>query len=54
VIVDAHHHFWGPATADYPWLTGQVVDATRTLLRDVGRDELAAVFDGTAARVYRL
>jgi L-fucono-1,5-lactonase len=19
--VDAHHHFWDPATADYPWLT---------------------------------
>src|SRR4029079_16940662 len=21
VIVDAHHHFWDPARADYPWLT---------------------------------
>ena len=20
--VDAHHHFWDPARADYPWLTG--------------------------------
>ena len=20
--VDAHHHFWDPATAEYPWLTG--------------------------------
>jgi len=22
VIVDAHHHFWDPARADYPWMTG--------------------------------
>lgn len=21
MIVDAHHHFWDPARADYPWLT---------------------------------
>src|SRR4029079_9212272 len=21
VIVDAHHHFWDPARADYPWMT---------------------------------
>jgi L-fuconolactonase len=21
MIVDAHHHFWDPAQADYPWLT---------------------------------
>ena len=33
---------------------GQVVDTTRTLLHDLDRDELAAVFGGTAARVYRL
>jgi L-fuconolactonase len=24
VIVDAHHHFWDPATADYPWMTDDV------------------------------
>ena len=33
---------------------GQVFDTTRTLLQDLDRDELAAVFGGTAARVYRL
>ena len=22
MIVDAHHHFWDPARADYPWMTG--------------------------------
>jgi L-fuconolactonase len=22
VIVDAHHHVWDPARADYPWMTG--------------------------------
>jgi L-fuconolactonase len=22
LTVDAHHHFWDPARADYPWLTG--------------------------------
>jgi L-fuconolactonase len=21
-IIDAHHHFWDPATGDYPWLSG--------------------------------
>jgi L-fuconolactonase len=24
VIVDAHHHFWDPARADYPWLTDEL------------------------------
>ena len=22
MIVDAHHHFWDPTRADYPWMTG--------------------------------
>jgi L-fuconolactonase len=21
-VIDAHHHFWNPETADYPWMTG--------------------------------
>ena len=21
-VIDAHHHFWDPETADYPWMTG--------------------------------
>ncbi len=24
MIVDAHHHLWDPATADYPWLTDEL------------------------------
>ena len=23
MIVDAHHHFWDPATADHPWMTDE-------------------------------
>jgi len=29
VIVDAHHHFWDPATADYPWLTDELAAIRR-------------------------
>jgi L-fuconolactonase len=27
--VDAHHHFWDPATADYPWLTDDLAAIRR-------------------------
>jgi L-fuconolactonase len=27
--VDAHHHFWDPATADYPWLTDELAAIRR-------------------------
>jgi L-fuconolactonase len=37
VIVDAHHHFWDPATADYPWLT----DELATIRRAFGPADLA-------------
>jgi len=37
VIVDAHHHFWDPATADYPWLT----DELAAIRRAFGPDDLA-------------
>ena len=37
VIVDAHHHFWDPATADYPWLT----DDLTAIRRAFGPDDLA-------------
>jgi L-fuconolactonase len=37
VIVDAHHHFWDPATADYPWLT----DDLATIRRAFGPADLA-------------
>jgi len=37
MIVDAHHHFWDPATADYPWLT----DELAVIRRAFGPDDLA-------------
>ena len=37
MIVDAHHHFWDPATADYPWLT----DELAAIRRAFGPDDLA-------------
>jgi L-fuconolactonase len=29
VIVDSHHHFWDPATAEYPWLNDDVAPIRR-------------------------
>lgn len=29
MIVDAHQHFWDPATADYPWLTDELAPIRR-------------------------
>ena len=37
MIVDAHHHFWDPGTADYPWLT----DELAVIRRPFGPDDLA-------------
>jgi L-fuconolactonase len=37
VIVDAHHHFWDPRRADYPWLT----DELATIRRAFGPADLA-------------
>ena len=37
MIVDAHHHFWDPGRADYPWLT----DELATIRRPFGPDDLA-------------
>jgi L-fuconolactonase len=36
VIVDAHQHFWDPASADYPWMTDEVA----TLRRRFGPEDL--------------
>ena len=36
MIVDAHHHFWDPAAADYPWLT----DDLATIRRRFGPEDL--------------
>ena len=32
MIVDAHHHFWDPARADYPWLTDELARIRRAFL----------------------
>ena len=31
MIVDAHHHFWDPARADYPWLTDDLAAIRRAV-----------------------
>ena len=28
-VIDAHHHFWDPARADYPWLTDELAPIRR-------------------------
>jgi L-fuconolactonase len=42
MIVDAHHHFWDPATADYPWLTDELAVIRRRFDPDDLAPELAA------------
>jgi L-fuconolactonase len=34
VIVDAHHHFWDPALAEYPWLTDELAEIRRAFRPD--------------------
>jgi L-fuconolactonase len=41
MIVDAHHHFWDPATAVYPWLT----DELAAIRRRFGPEDLAPLVD---------
>jgi L-fuconolactonase len=36
-VIDAHHHLWDPARADYPWLTG----AYAPIRRRFGPEDLA-------------
>jgi L-fucono-1,5-lactonase len=43
VIVDAHHHFWDPARADYPWLT----DELAVIRQAFTPDDLAPVLAAT-------
>jgi L-fuconolactonase len=42
VIVDAHHHLWDPATADYPWLTDELAAIRRRFTPEDLAPELAA------------
>ena len=34
MIVDAHHHLWDPASADYPWMTEEVAAIRRRFAPD--------------------
>jgi L-fuconolactonase len=34
MIVDAHHHLWDPARADYPWLTDELAAIRRAFTPD--------------------
>jgi L-fuconolactonase len=43
VIVDAHHHFWDPVRADYPWLT----DELALIRRAFAPDDLAPMLAAT-------
>ena len=36
LVVDAHHHFWDPARARYPWMT----DALASIRRRFGPEDL--------------
>jgi len=42
VIVDAHHHFWDPAAAEYPWLTDELAVIRRRFTPEDLAPELAA------------
>ncbi len=42
MIVDAHHHFWDPGAADYPWLTEELAVIRRPFEPDDLAPELAA------------
>jgi L-fuconolactonase len=43
-IVDAHHHFWDPAEADYPWLT----DELAAMRRRFGPEDLEPLLAATS------
>jgi L-fuconolactonase len=42
-VVDAHHHFWDPARAEYPWMTG----ALAPIRRRFGPEDLRPLLGGT-------
>jgi L-fuconolactonase len=46
--VDAHHHVWDPATADYPWMTDELAVIRRRFApADLAPDLAAAGIDAT-------
>lgn len=48
MIVDAHHHFWDPSRADYPWMTDELVEIRRPFgPEDLGPELLRTGVDRT-------
>jgi len=48
IVVDAHHHFWDPARAEYPWLTDELAPIRRRFdPGDLGPELAAAGVDRT-------
>jgi L-fuconolactonase len=45
-IVDAHHHFWDPAEADYPWLTAELA----AIRRRFGPEDLEPLLAATGVQ----
>ncbi len=43
-VIDAHHHLWDPARADYPWMTGAVA----AIIRRFGVEDLAPLLEAAA------
>lgn len=41
MVIDAHHHFWDPAKASYPWMT----DALAPIRRRFGPEDLQPLLD---------
>ncbi|HKC90638.1 MAG TPA: amidohydrolase family protein [Candidatus Limnocylindria bacterium] len=41
LVVDAHHHFWDPARAEYPWMT----DALAPIRRRFGPEDLRPLLE---------
>jgi L-fucono-1,5-lactonase len=41
MVIDAHHHFWDPAKATYPWMT----DALAPIRRRFGPEDLQPLLD---------
>jgi L-fuconolactonase len=48
-VVDAHHHLWDPARADYPWMTDELAMIRRRF--DVGDLEAVLAASGVDATV---
>src|SRR5207248_4670545 len=42
VVIDAHHHFWDPAKASYPWMTDELAPIRRRFGPEDLRPLLAA------------